>query len=68
MARVPAFQAGCCEFESRLPLHRTDSKESVLLLAEDSLSLGFVAHAVRNKRSSTLTGIRPRKARVARQR
>lgn len=20
MARVPAFQAGCCEFESRLPL------------------------------------------------
>ena len=21
MARVPAFQAGCCEFESRLPLH-----------------------------------------------
>lgn len=23
MARVPAFQAGCCEFESRLPLHKT---------------------------------------------
>ena len=22
MARVPAFQAGCCEFESRLPLHK----------------------------------------------
>ena len=24
MARVPAFQAGCCEFESRLPLIRED--------------------------------------------
>ena len=30
MARVPAFQAGCCEFESRLPLHK-ESDESLAL-------------------------------------
>ena len=30
MARVPAFQAGCCEFESRLPLHK-ESDESLTL-------------------------------------
>ena len=29
MARVPAFQAGCCEFESRLPLHK---KSSIFLM------------------------------------
>ena len=35
MARVPAFQAGCCEFESRLPLHK---KESLC----GSFLLGFI--------------------------
>ncbi len=27
MARVPAFQAGCCEFESRLPLIKNTHRQ-----------------------------------------
>lgn len=36
MARVPAFQAGCCEFESRLPLSffvKKESKKTLGILA-----------------------------------
>ena len=32
MARVPAFQAGCCEFESRLPLHKKRWKCSTFFM------------------------------------
>lgn len=30
IGRVPAFQAGCCEFEPRLPLHKSHSFEWLL--------------------------------------
>ena len=35
MARVPAFQAGCCEFESRLPLIKKLHKKVGLFYMEE---------------------------------
>ena len=61
MARVPAFQAGCCEFESRLPLF--------LYLLNGILSETanlYVTRPTRNILSSILSEILPRTAHVVR--
>ena len=39
MARVPAFQAGCCEFESRLPLDKIFAAFKINLIAGTIINL-----------------------------
>ena len=42
MARVPAFQAGCCEFESRLPLIKEDRIFPILFNCEEIMTRSSV--------------------------
>ena len=64
MARVPAFQAGCCEFESRLPLFLYFLiKLRSTRLRTDMLLMLFAAYGVQSFQE-----ILHRKARDARQR